>query len=110
MPNQPPSPGVPPGTPVSPGYVPGQAVVQPAPGQVYVQPVPVAPPVQQAPPPPAQAERNEQEIHNLEQHKQLELRLYSHSNLYYWWPVWVVGFIMAALTYLQGETVKVGGI
>jgi hypothetical protein len=115
MPNQPPSPGVPPGTPVSqpyvpPGYVPGQAVVQPAPGQVYVQPVPVpvAPPVQQAPP--AQEERNEQEIRNLEQHKQLELRLYSHSNLYYWWPVWVVGYVMALLTAWQGETVQVGGI
>src|SRR5215469_4216933 len=26
----------------------------------------------------------------------------SHSPLFYWWPVWAVGFIMAALSYLQG--------
>jgi hypothetical protein len=88
--------------------------VQPAPGQVYVQPVPapVAPPVQQAPPPPAESQerRNEQEIHQLEQRKQLELRIYSHSNLYYWWPVWVVGFLMALLTWLQGVPVQIADI
>ena len=27
----------------------------------------------------------------------------SHSNLFYWWPVWVVGFLMAGLTYLEPE-------
>ena len=27
----------------------------------------------------------------------------SHSNLFYWWPVWVVGFLMAALTYWDGD-------
>ena len=35
----------------------------------------------------------------------------SHSNLFYWWPVWAVGFLMAALTYLDGDrlaTVPVG--
>ena len=119
MPNQPPSPAVPPGTPVPQpyppaGYAPGQPVMQPAPGQVYVQPVPVpvAPPAQQTAPPPAheQEERNEQEIHQLEQRKQLELRIYSHSNLYYWWPVWVVGYLLALLTYLQGKAVEIGGI
>jgi hypothetical protein len=25
--------------------------------------------------------------------------------LFYWWPVWAVGFLMAALTYLQGDLV-----
>src|SRR5215471_18444814 len=24
-----------------------------------------------------------------------ELRIVSHSNLFYWWPVWVVGYVMA---------------
>lgn len=119
MPNQPPSPAVPPGTPVPqpylpPGYAPGQPVMQPAPGQVYVQPVPVpaAPPVQQTAPPPAheQEQRREQEIHNLEQRKQLELRIYSHSNLYYWWPVWAVGYLMALLTYLQGVPAQIADI
>ncbi len=26
----------------------------------------------------------------------------SHSPLFYWWPVWAVGFLMATLTYLHG--------
>src|SRR5262245_2122839 len=26
----------------------------------------------------------------------------SHSPLFYWWPVWAVGFLMAGLTYLYG--------
>jgi hypothetical protein len=29
----------------------------------------------------------------------------SHSPLFYWWPVWVVGFLMALLTYLRGYQV-----
>jgi len=37
-----------------------------------------------------------------------ELRIYSHSTLFYWWPVWVTGFIMAFVTYLGGRQVAVG--
>jgi hypothetical protein len=29
----------------------------------------------------------------------------SHSPLFYWWPVWAVGFLMAGLTYLYGYQV-----
>ena len=29
----------------------------------------------------------------------------SHSPLFYWWPVWAVGFLMAVLTYLYGHQV-----
>ncbi|MDB5385175.1 MAG: hypothetical protein JWM11_821 [Planctomycetaceae bacterium] len=36
------------------------------------------------------------------------IRLFSHSSLFYWWPVWVAGYIMAALTYLQGHQVAIG--
>ncbi len=32
-----------------------------------------------------------------------EIRLYSHSTLFYWWPVWVMGFILAVLTYFGHE-------
>ena len=32
-----------------------------------------------------------------------ELRIYSHSTIFYWWPVWLVGFVMAALTYSDGS-------
>src|SRR2546430_1393333 len=31
-----------------------------------------------------------------------ELRIYQHSNLLYWWPIWAYGFLCAALTYVQG--------
>jgi hypothetical protein len=38
----------------------------------------------------------------------LELRIYSHSMFFYWWPVWLTGFIMALLTRVQGIQVQVG--
>lgn len=31
------------------------------------------------------------------------MRIYSHSSMLFWWPVWVVGYAMAALTYWQGN-------
>lgn len=31
-----------------------------------------------------------------------ELRIISRSSLFYWWPVWVVGFLMGFITYLNG--------
>ena len=31
------------------------------------------------------------------------LRIYSHSSLFFWWPVWVVGYLMAFLTYWHGR-------
>jgi hypothetical protein len=36
------------------------------------------------------------------------LRIYGHSHFLYWWPVWVVGYIMAALTYVQGQVHEIG--
>ncbi len=30
------------------------------------------------------------------------LLVYSHSPVFYWWPVWLVGFVMAGLSYLDG--------
>ena len=36
-----------------------------------------------------------------------EIRIYGHSNLFYWWPVWAVGFLMALLTYLDGHVMAV---
>lgn len=35
----------------------------------------------------------------------LEVLLISHSPLFYWWPVWAVGFVMAALSYQLGTPV-----
>jgi hypothetical protein len=31
-----------------------------------------------------------------------EVVVISHSPLFYWWPVWAIGFVMAAFSYLQG--------
>jgi len=32
-----------------------------------------------------------------------EVRIYSHSPLFYWWPVWAVGLIMGILTLVDGH-------
>jgi hypothetical protein len=34
-----------------------------------------------------------------------EVVIISHSPLFYWWPVWAVGFLMAAWSYLQGDLI-----
>jgi hypothetical protein len=33
--------------------------------------------------------------------------IYGHSNLIYWWPVWLVAFILAAITYFEGYQMAV---
>jgi hypothetical protein len=37
-----------------------------------------------------------------------ELIFYSHSNFFYWWPVWLTGYIMAAITWFHGQSVQLG--
>jgi hypothetical protein len=32
-----------------------------------------------------------------------EVKIVSHSNLFYWWPVWAAGFLLALLTSLDGH-------
>jgi len=36
-----------------------------------------------------------------------EIKIISHSTIFYWWPVWVVGFLMAILTYVDGNLAAV---
>jgi hypothetical protein len=36
-----------------------------------------------------------------------QVTIISHSNLFYWWPVWVVGFVMAIITYFEGYVMAV---
>ena len=36
-------------------------------------------------------------------HSGSEVKIYGHSTIFYWWPVWVVGFVMAAITYSEGS-------
>jgi hypothetical protein len=38
-----------------------------------------------------------------------ELRIYSHSSFFYWWPVWLTGFVLALITRIGGEQVTIGG-
>ncbi len=105
---------VPPNTPYPPGApvqqpVAGQPVVytqpvagQPvaaAPQQVVVQPAAVAPAPLVAPPPHKEAHAREPN----------EVIVYSHSNFFYWWPVWVCGYVMAAITYFGGVAVTIPG-
>ncbi len=40
----------------------------------------------------------------------LEVTVYPHSMLMYWWPIWVTGYILALLTWLQGTTVRFGDV
>ncbi len=36
-----------------------------------------------------------------------ELRVYGHSNLFYWWPVWAISFLLAFLTYIDGHVMAI---
>jgi hypothetical protein len=36
-----------------------------------------------------------------------EVRIVSHSMLFYWWPVWVFGLLMAGLTFLDGHRLAI---
>ena len=39
--------------------------------------------------------------------KRSEIKLISHSDLFYWWPVWASAFILAAVTYFQGNRLAI---
>lgn len=36
-----------------------------------------------------------------------EITIYSHSTIFYWWPVWAVGFVMALLTFIDNNIMAV---
>src|SRR6266567_4715567 len=40
----------------------------------------------------------------------VEVTVYPHSMLLYWWPVWVTGYILALLTWLEGTKVHFGDV
>jgi hypothetical protein len=42
------------------------------------------------------------EINNNYKNDEPTLIVYSHSPVFYWWPIWFVGLIMAAVSYLDG--------
>jgi ABC-type multidrug transport system fused ATPase/permease subunit len=36
-----------------------------------------------------------------------EIRVYQHSQLFYWWPVWLCGFVMAIWTWIDGHRMAI---
>jgi hypothetical protein len=38
---------------------------------------------------------------------QNEIRIVSHSTLFYWWPVWAIGYIMAIITLIDGHNLAI---
>jgi hypothetical protein len=38
----------------------------------------------------------------------LQVILYGHSALFYWWPLWVAGYVMALLTWMHPDHVLIG--
>jgi len=36
-----------------------------------------------------------------------EICILSHSGLYYWWPVWVIGFILGGLSFFDGNSMYI---
>jgi hypothetical protein len=41
------------------------------------------------------------------QPQQNEIKIVSHSNLFYWWPVWAVGLVMGVLTWADGHRMAI---
>jgi hypothetical protein len=38
-----------------------------------------------------------------------EVRIYQHSDLLYWWPIWLYGYVCAAITFIFGKEIPIGG-
>ncbi len=96
----PPNTPYPPGTPVQQPVAAAPVVyTQPGPGQPPVVLPPSAVPQQVVVQPAADPTLAEREARK-RAHKQErnEIYIFSHSNFFYWWPVWVCGYIMAVLT------------
>jgi hypothetical protein len=80
-------------------YPQGYPLSQPPPAPAYPPAPPPAPP---QPTPAPEAVREAEPEHP-------EVIIVGHSPLVYWWPVWVVGYVMAGLTWWYGEALAVGG-
>jgi hypothetical protein len=39
----------------------------------------------------------------------VQVIIFGHSALFYWWPLWVAGYVMALLTWLYHDLVVIGG-
>ena len=96
-----------PPVPMQPTY---QVNPAPVPAPVYVQaPVYQQVPAQPLAAPPATQQSWESKEAPLEKKPgPPTLRLDGHSSLFYWWPVWATGYIMALISYLDGRKIQIG--
>jgi hypothetical protein len=78
--------------------------VYPAAAPQVVYPAPTAPAARRSAADPDLADRPPEE----ERHHP-QVVIVSHSPLFYWWPVWVVGFLMAAFTWANGQQYQIAG-
>ena len=46
--------------------------------------------------------------HHPETAEVVEVIVYGHSALFYWWPLWVAGYVMALLTWLHHDQAVIG--
>src|SRR5262245_44770494 len=68
------------------------------------------PPASPPPPPPkpaAPAPAPVKATHGATGAPKNEIILFSHSNLFYWWPVWAMAFILGCLTAFEGTVLAV---
>jgi hypothetical protein len=77
-------------------------------GSTHPQVEPARAPAQAPQPPPAFASRRPAQPEPAAASPPRALRIYSHSSLFYWWPVWVVGYAMALVTYGEGRGYQLG--
>ncbi len=47
--------------------------------------------------------------HHPEPAQVLEVIVYGHAALFYWWPLWAAGYVMALLTWLRHDKATIGG-
>jgi hypothetical protein len=40
-------------------------------------------------------------------HGPREIKLVSHSPIFYWWPIWLLGYVMALITYFENHRVAI---
>ena len=50
--------------------------------------------------------QSEQPVHKPAE-DEAEIKIVSHSNLFYWWPVWAVGFVMGLMTLIDNHRLVV---
>lgn len=41
--------------------------------------------------------------------KSPEIKIYQHSDLIYWWPIWSYGYVCWAISFFLGKPVEIGG-